>query len=237
MRFTTLAAAACAFVFGSTAANAATIVQQDSEQGALAGFQGFNSSLGRLDSVTLDITVRKHRYWQVQAPAGTTGPVPVNWTINGNWALSSPAIPGGLALPITGTGVTDVAFQGTMDDGRQYGYFYITAAGATTLNLAPADFINQYRLFNGFDTGRTDPLGADTTLSSLAGVTFTHIPNGCQGFSTGEDFCGEATYRLTYTYTPAAELAVPEPETWLTLILGFGMLGGSLRRTRVAYAT
>lgn len=237
MRFTTLAVAACALVCGSAAGNAATIVQQDSEQGALAGFQGFNPSLGRLDSVTLDISVRKHRYWQVQAPSGTTGPVPVNWTINGNWALNSPALPGGLALPITGTGITNVAFQGSMDDGRQYGYFYITAAGATTLDLAPVDFINQYRLFNGFDTGRTDPLGADTVLTSLAGVTFMHIPNGCQGGGTGEDFCGEASYRLTYTYTPAAELAVPEPTTWLMLTLGFGLLGGGLRRGRIAYAT
>lgn len=237
MRFGAFAAAAGALALGSTAGNAATIVQNDSEQGALTGFQGFNPALGRLDSVTLDINVRKHRYWQIQAPANATGPMPVDWSVNGTWALASPAIPGGLALAITGSGVANVALQGSLGDGRQYGYFYLTAAGATTLNLAPADFINQYRLFNGFDTGRTDPLGADTTLSSLAGVTFMHVPNACQGFSTGEDFCGEATYRLTYTYTPAAELGVPEPTTWLTLILGFGMLGGRLRRAQLAYAT
>lgn len=237
MRFTALVAASCVVTFGSAASNAATIVQHDSEQGALAGFQGFDPALGRLDSVTLDVDVSKHRYWQVQAPADTTGPITANWSIDGSWTLSNPAIPGGLTLPITGTGATAVALQGNLEDGRQYGFFFITATGATTLDLDPADFINQYRLFNGFDTGRTDPLGADTTLSSLPGTTFMHVPNGCQGFGTGEDFCGEASYRLTYSYTPAAELAVPEPTTWLMLTLGFGVLGGGLRRGKVSYAT
>jgi hypothetical protein len=37
------------------------------------------------------------------------------------------------------------------------------------------------------------------------------------------------TGTFTYNYTPSG---VPEPSTWLSMILGFGLVGAGLRRRR-----
>jgi hypothetical protein len=44
---------------------------------------------------------------------------------------------------------------------------------------------------------------------------------------------------LTYDngFTPSVDSVVPEPSTWLTMILGFAAIGGSLRgRTRFGHS-
>jgi len=46
-------------------------------------------------------------------------------------------------------------------------------------------------------------------------------------------FNGETWGRDTLLFVPLAS-AMPEPETWLSLMLGFGLIGGALRRGRAA---
>lgn len=48
--------------------------------------------------------------------------------------------------------------------------------------------------------------------------------------SANQQFGSIAGINATINFTPAVVGAVPEPATWATIILGFGMIGGAVRR-------
>jgi hypothetical protein len=226
---------AAAALFTAVSANAATIVQFDSEAFYKDGFQGFDTRLGQLNNVTLDITINKSRVWQIDSavPAGTLKTV--DWAVDGLWTISGAYLQQAetLYVPITGQGTSQVTLGRTFGD-RAYGYFEVFAFGAATLNLDPSGFVGQRYFFNGFDTGYHDATGADTMLTSVGDNRFLHLPGSCYiqgGVAVGsaEDLCGNAAYRLTYDYTPSG--SVPEPATWAMMILGMGVVGYAMRRT------
>jgi len=81
------------------------------------------------------------------------------------------------------------------------------------------------------DLGLSFVVGADGLLRLEYYETFTDglLPDSIWNSGT-----------LTFTYTPTATGAVPEPATWAMMLMGFGMAGYGLRRrarsVRVTYA-
>ncbi len=225
-------------------ASAATIIQFDSEQGASRGFDGFDSSRGTLNKVTLQVAINKSRVWLLSVPSNSPTTSSVDWAIDGVWRLgSNNAALGNPLVALTGAGTSVVALN-QLSDGRAFGYFAVTAKGSATLNFDPMQFVGRYSRFNGFDlgflpnldrTGDGQPDPSDTTITGLpaGGDTFQLDGGACfvnngNPVAQAEDLCGSANYTLTYDYTPA----VPEPATWTMMIAGFAATGAALRGRR-----
>lgn len=88
-----------------------------------------------------------------------------------------------------------------------------------------------------------DDLGGSLTQSGFsraltAGTSYTAVMTGFDNLDFG-------AFTLTIdgqgVVTPSAAGAVPEPATWAMMMLGFGLMGGALRRratvSKVTYAT
>lgn len=225
--YTVAVAAALLAIGGATAASAATIVQTDDEV-MLRGFDGFDTSLGRLDKVTLGIRVTKSRMWRVQTATPMTAPI--EWTANGQWKLSSfnPAF-GTALMPITGSGTTMLTTQ-QIFFGMSVGYMDVKLSGTTSLDLDKTQFIGRRNFFTGFDLGYFGSAPADTTFKGMSGASFMQVPGGCSVIWNpgAEDLCGFVNFALTYDYTPS----VPEPATWAMMLVGFTTVGAALRRQR-----
>lgn len=235
MRFGLMVAAVAAMV-SAAPVGAATIVQGQSEAGSFAGVTRFNVAMGTLTKVTLDITVNKYRDWAVTVPSGSGSSVDVTWATDGMWNLYTfPNVPSlvGLTVPLRGSGVQTVPL--TYDDGSSAnGFFTLNVKGAASFELDPADFLGTAAtdapnriVFDGNDPGRYRDV-FDTTFSTDGTSRFTKV-NSCQGYSFGDDSCGETLYRLTYEYARVGE-PVPEPATWAMMVLGFVGVGHAMRR-------
>lgn len=115
-------------------------------------------------------------------------------------------------------------------------------------------FDNVAGTFNGVETFANVNFGSGPILAALnisapgTGLGFTQfggpdvftIDNGMINFNTGTfAFAGLATGRSTLTISEVSA-AVPEPATWLMMLLGFGFVGGAMRQrkqaVRVSYA-
>lgn len=233
-----LLAAAAGAALAPLGASAATIVATDSEA-MLLGIPRFDASLGTLNKVTLDVSVTKFRSWLLRAPSGTTSPVALDWSVNGNWQLLGNGLAAPLLIPIVGSGSSTVPLSPAA--GVDVGYFEVSGSGTGSATLDTSYFIGSQRVYlNGFDLGFTTPPPGDTTITGVpAGGAVTHLSRSCQlGFSgtpmpADDDFCGSVRYTLTYDYTPVGA-AVPEPATWAMMVLGFGLAGAAIRRRRAA---
>ncbi len=203
-------------------AGAATIVQTRSLHDIFA-FSAFDSSLGTLNSATVDASATLARGWYYRDdPSETTGQV--SYVIDGIynfWMNSGPvgsiAIAGAdtLHLSLTSFVIFSVAPFETS----------ATGTGSFGLNLATVSDVLPF-----FITG-SDPYFAggptpDTTVFSPF-TTDIFRTSGCnQGAGVISDDCQRGTITLTYDYTPS----VPEPTTWAMMIVGFGLVGFAMRR-------
>jgi hypothetical protein len=100
-------------------------------------------------------------------------------------------------------------------DGRQASHFKDAAAGAPQLGLLdPTIARGQQGIITSLDLAAFDAIGFD--------IAYDVIANGDREFTTLNPFFG----------------AIPEPETWAMMIVGFGFVGGAMRRrtTKVTYA-
>jgi hypothetical protein len=109
--------------------------------------------------------------------------------------------------------------------------------------LSVSSFSNGACLADGFTclvaySSFGDPIGSagavtNASVFGLSSFGALFGANAGPNFITGLDF-GTVTVNLpTVTFATGA---VPEPATWMTLILGFGLLGGTLRRRRTVAA-
>jgi fibronectin-binding autotransporter adhesin len=119
-------------------------------------------------------------------------------------------------------------------------YFQTNVTGAVT--LSGGDF--QLTIGTGFEAGDIFYLIANDAADAIAG-TFTTLNGATTDLSQGATFTsGGQTFQISYTAdtTTSAfsgtgnDLAlqvVPEPQTWVTLLSGLGMLLGFQRRRRL----
>jgi PEP-CTERM motif len=130
--------------------------------------------------------------------------------------IGSPAyfsIDGGRTLFQEGLFSTGVRFG----DGRQAAHFKDAPAGAPQLGLLdPTIARGQQGIITSLDLAAFDAIGYS--------IAYDVIRNGNREFTTLNPFFG----------------AIPEPETWAMMIMGFGFVGGAMRRrsgsTKVTYA-
>lgn len=235
MRLSLLTAAGAAMIAASPV-NAATIVQTDNEA-QMMGLLKFDSRLGTLDSVSLKIDINKSNYNQLNGVNVSASNVLVNYALNGIWQVTN-ALTGTLTVPVSSIGSVNVAMSGS--GGLTSGNFTIgNIAGSQTFSLLAAGFNGDFSgttfnyanriVFDGSYRGAYDT--ADTMFTLPTGYSVIRYPGRCDSSgSTAEDLCGSARYTLTYSYTPFATGAVPEPATWAMMILGMGAVGFAMRR-------
>ncbi|MBL8655959.1 MAG: PEP-CTERM sorting domain-containing protein [Altererythrobacter sp.] len=150
------------------------------------------------------------------------------------------------------TGTTSIAAQPAFgDQGDQY--FAVIGGGSATFSFGAAG-ASQF----GFDLGSADDfndllitfVGGGTQLFSGAGLNPPGPASGNQNiaatngrvtiFGNGQAIASAkfASRGNSFEFDNIGVTAVPEPATWAMLILGFGVMGGALRRkSRVAFGT
>jgi PEP-CTERM motif len=103
----------------------------------------------------------------------------------------------------------------TFGDGQQASHFKDAVAGAPQLGiLDPTIARGQQGIITSLDLAAFDAIGYT--------IAYDVIRNGNREFTTLNPFFG----------------AIPEPQTWAMMIVGFGFVGGAMRRrtTKIAYA-
>lgn len=152
-----------------------------------------------------------------------------------------------------GNTTTQVSFDSTSDD------LALGQGAASIVSPAPDDLINNltFSILNGLGFGLAEfqiqSEGAGTlTINTVGGLSevFNFGSLGSNRFSinAGNDVITSATLSSTAGFNTFRQLrlgaiaAVPEPATWAMMLVGFGILGGALRRrktgerVRVSYA-
>lgn len=215
---------------------AATVVQSSSNQVPISDpgtFEGFDTSLGRLDAVSLAISGTEARLFGASYPEGATDPITIDWTVDGfaNFELRS-RVTGDFeqfAVPISGTG------QVIVTEGWSW-EMHPTGSGVFSIDPAfipnDGDAVGPEMRVGFLGPGFYDWSDTDFVTSAPIQINLGTGGNCSSGF--GQERCNLFSFSLTYTYTPTAELnAVPEPSTWAMMLLGFGAIGGAMRRRKV----
>lgn len=142
---------------------------------------------------------------------------PISFSLFAGETLTGTALfTGSFALPAAWTDRTprwaDIVLPGiAVTNGSVYSLVLSTTSARTGIVLGP-----DYNIFNG------QPLGPDAYAGGRAFANRTLYTN-CTGANNNCDL----NFRVTGDNLVAA---VPEPGTWAMLILGFGIVGGALRR-------
>ncbi len=206
---TTLAAA----IVATTAipAEAATIVQNFGGPGSYSVTK-FDPTLGTLNSITANITGGFASYlFELSGP------------LNASTGYTATAYYGIYLGPLTIDG-------NTQGDGTAT---FVNGAAEIQLSVVPYSR-NIAVPTNPASAAYNALIGVGSTFSSLAidppfTISFANL--GGFGINNVEILARSATWNLVYDYTPAGP-DVPEPATWATMLLGFGLVGGMLRYRR-----
>lgn len=174
-------------------------------------FNKFDSSLGTLNSVTL-------MFSSVLDASGTL--TNQSLYLPHNYLLSTGAIAG-----LTGNGFNFMQGLGIGLD-----VVHVPRHNSVALNYDDTDSDSATRTLNLGAFIGSDPLAFTFVSTSLFGMLGL---NGSLDLNT--QIGGFA--QLTYDYTPAATGAVPEPASWAMMMLGFGAIGGAMRRRRPTVTT
>lgn len=232
-------------------ASAAVIVQTSSNSSAeQGGFDGFDRTLGTLNSVTLAISTTEHR----ALPFGTMALEQygsISWVVEGYsnfyFSVVDPSIEFDPENPFphypdTAAGLFQVAISGSGTASLENIPDEILVTGSALFNIDPALVPQDVNFYGGETRIQFGGPGfynfSDTTFS--APIFNGPYEGGYCGDREnpgrfGDEGCNNHVYTLTYNYTPAAEVgAVPEPTTWAMMLLGFGAIGFTMRRRRPA---
>jgi hypothetical protein len=204
-----LAIAAMVAIVSASPAAAATIIQSgtiaSSGPGSSTfGVQQFNASLGSLDSITLLFS----------SSLTATGSI----TNSSN----SPR------FYLLGTGATATLSGGGFNivelDGLGLQFVFVPKNSSSNFSPVSGNASSSSTLTSGF----APFVGTGSTLLTFSSTgLFGTFPSS--GTLNVSPLIG-GNYTLTYDYTKAVVAAVPEPATWMLMLVGIGMVGGSMRR-------
>jgi hypothetical protein len=114
--------------------------------------------------------------------------------------------------------------------------FNLLSASITTIAVggvgSPSDIIFTSVMLNGQAFTLTSLLGGVFEVGGLANASFLAPGNHTltvSGITYGTAAGQDGSYSGTLTFAEATTQAVPEPATWLSMIMGFGVLGYSMR--------
>jgi hypothetical protein len=242
-RFLIAASAACLFAFATPAMAGRTIIDEDPNgdpiKASLAGYCDFNGE-DCYDSSGIVLP------YQVSiGGAAFTDRV----IVHGNGLLTF-----GAPIDFSEQPLQDAIYLGANPQPSDYGRTLISAGQSNTLAYDGTGFMQSATLGVNSATGVIQAIWFTCGPPSAPGVcprqnayslTLTPVSGG---FSGHFDFAGgtpETTDRgyvsagvFTPTdsdfFLPARLLGVPEPATWAMMIVGFGLVGGALRRRRTA---
>ena len=184
---------------------------------------------------------------------GCSGPGTLG-TTDDNWFMSSPAGVAWNGTPINGAWLANNSTSlwitpqsngnQTLDPAADGLYSYSLNFDLTGFQFASASFLGRFAVDNSVDS---ITLNGNAVLGS--GGTFGSWSNfsSSGGFVSGvntltfntRNFAqnGGNPAGLRVEFLQSNAIAVPEPATWALLILGFGLVGGAMRRReRVAFA-
>lgn len=183
------------------------------------GFTGFNSSLGTLTQV--DITLSGSTTYDITLSFPPPPPTPPSGTVgyslkNGLFLYTASPL-GNLGpqpyLQQIGVGTAPLTF----------GSFQATTSGLNGLTT----FTDAASLAKFLDVSFSGYIAVDDpfvgTVSVNGGPTGNFIPSKIEIASKS------VSGSVLYTYT-AKSTALPEPATWATMLIGFGLVGGAVRR-------
>ena len=204
----TFAIATIAAIMAASPATAATIIQSGAINSAapttsVIGVQQFDPTLGTLNSITLLFS------------SSLTASGSISNASNIPW------------LFLLGTGGTATLSGGGFNiaetPGASLQLVFVPKKGSTNIGPFSGSASSSSTLTSGF----APFLGTGTTALNFASTSlFNTFPSS--GKLNISPLIGGA-YTLTYDYT-AAVAAVPEPATWALMLVGIGMVGGSMRR-------
>lgn len=209
---------AATFALVSTPSTAATTLNFASECGGVCAAYGtVSQSFGDVAGV-LDVSYRS------VASSGSTTTAGAAYTWSSGYGDLSSAIWGtqngaleiafNLLAPnkqITLNSVTFAAYSGNIVQ-TQFAIYSLGSAGGFFLPLLPSGSLTS--LGSGHETWSPN-------FSSTSGFVLHFGPDG---FNSG---IGELSFTVSDV---AAVAAVPEPATWLSMIVGFGLIGAAARR-------
>lgn len=154
------------------------------------------------------------------------------------------------SLAVTGGDVLAITATGSADPGGGYGThgpegFAFGSNITNATGSAVGDYVSEASfalvgvfLGAGDGTGSIFTIGAGTTVTAPTGATTLYFgmadafgfnaPSGYYGDDTGSGFS------VDVTGTSAG--AVPEPATWASMLAGFGLADGMVRRRRTSLA-
>lgn len=181
--------------------------------------QPFDSSLGTLTGITLQIDASYSWFAFLLSGAPIGEIVTYNWSVSGIFT----AVVNSLQYSVNLSGSGSASTGG-------FAHATITGSGAATFIVDPS-------VFDSFiDKADVCGISREVGVCVSGGGRFT----GGTSTSTNEnvyldvtDDESSANYTVTYTYDPGG---VPEPSTWAMMLLGFGAIGASIRRRRVVVA-
>lgn len=199
----------------SLPAKAATIIQNFGGPGSYS-VDKFDPSLGTLNSITANVTGGSASY-QIELD----GP------LFASTSYSAKAYFGIYLGPLTIDGSTQGAGTAVFE------------GGGTEITLPVVPYAVNIAVPTDPNTAAYQALiGSGSTFSSLTvdppfNLSFGNLMGrGIDGVTTTSR---SAIWSLAYDYTPFRSVA-PEPGTWALMLVGFGMMGFTLRRRRVTFA-
>jgi hypothetical protein len=218
------AAVGCAFCLDAPALAATYVTSATGCNGsacvpAPTTLQTFNTSLGVLENVIVEVNVDAIRAYSISFqqyapdPFATTGSAHLALTGPFSFSLN------GTTYSLSISGDQNVSYT-IADLGFPSGEFHATgsltfAVDQALLNTFISGSANCGTLICA--VGLTSPASITDTVVSSSNVTFTNF-----------DSAALTGYKLTYVYRPA----VPEPESWAMMLVGFSAIGTTIRRRR-----
>ena len=112
---------------------------------------------------------------------------------------------------------------------------YATSSTLPSFNLPLGLEITKFGTFLGFTLYGT-PFGTSVTgfTDDFYTQFLTDLDGNPNGSATSAYSSGGAFFDSTSGRVSIVEAAVPEPATWALMIAGFGLVGGAMRRRRIA---